>query len=61
MVEYLMYTRLKLKVWLHSAVEKICGGVYLFEDEDSVKAYMDCEIVKGCTKMRHRKSDGKPH
>ena len=37
----------ELEGWLHSAEEKICGGVYLFEDEASVKAYLDCEIVKG--------------
>lgn len=61
MVEYLMYTRLNWKVWLHSAVEKICGSEYLFEDEASVKAYMDCEIVNGCPKARPKKSDGKPH
>jgi hypothetical protein len=47
MVEYLMYTRLNWKVWFHRVVEKICGGVSLFEDEASVNAYMDCEIVKG--------------
>jgi len=38
---------LKWKVWLHNAEEKSCGGVYLFEDDASVKAYLDSDIVKG--------------
>jgi len=38
---------LKWKVWLHNSEEKSCGGVYLFKDDDSVKAYLDSEIVKG--------------
>ncbi len=38
---------LKWKVWLHNAEEKSCGGIYLFEDGASVKAYLDSEIVAG--------------
>ena len=38
---------LKWKVWIHNAEEKSCGGIYLFEDEASVKAYLDSEIVAG--------------
>ncbi len=38
---------LKWKVWLHNAEEKSCGGIYLFEDGASVKAYLDSEIVTG--------------
>jgi len=38
---------LKWKVWLHNAEEKSCGGIYLFEDDASVKAYLDGEIVAG--------------
>jgi hypothetical protein len=38
---------LKWTVWLHNADEKSCGGIYLFKDEDSVKAYLDSEIVAG--------------
>jgi hypothetical protein len=38
---------LKWKVWLHNSEEKSCGGIYLFEDEASVKAYLDSEIVAG--------------
>ena len=38
---------LKWKVWLHNVEEKSCGGIYLFEDDASVKAYLDSEIVAG--------------
>ena len=38
---------LKWKVWIHNGEEKSCGGIYLFEDEASVKAYLDSEIVAG--------------
>ena len=38
---------LKWKVWIHAAEDKSCGGVYLFEDEDSVTAYLNSDIVKG--------------
>jgi hypothetical protein len=38
---------LKWKVWLHNAEEKSLGGIYLFEDEASVKACLDSEIVAG--------------
>ena len=38
---------LKWKVWIHNAEEKSCGGIYLFKDEASVKAYLDSEIVAG--------------
>ncbi len=38
---------LKWKVWIHNAEEKSCGGIYLFEDEASVTAYLNSEIVAG--------------
>ena len=38
---------LKWKVWIHNAEEKSCGGIYLFEDGTSVKAYLDSDIVAG--------------
>jgi len=38
---------LKWKVWIHNAEEKSCGGIYLFEDGASVKAYLDSDIVAG--------------
>ena len=38
---------LKWKVWIHNPEEKSCGGIYLFKDDASVKAYLDSEIVKG--------------
>jgi len=38
---------LKWKVWIHNAEDKSCGGIYLWEDGASVKAYLDSEIVAG--------------
>ena len=38
---------LEWKTWLHNEEEKSAGGVYLFKDEASVKAYLDGEIVSG--------------
>ncbi len=43
---------LKWKVWLHNAEEKSLGGIYLFEDEASVKAYMDSEVAKMASSSR---------
>jgi hypothetical protein len=43
---------LKWKVWLHNAEEKSLGGIYLFEDEDSVKAYRDSEVAKMASSSR---------
>jgi hypothetical protein len=37
---------LKWKIWIYNAEEKSRGGIYLFEDEASVKAYMDSEVAK---------------
>jgi hypothetical protein len=37
---------LKWKVWIHNAEEKSLGGIYLFEDEASVKAFLDSEGEK---------------
>ena len=38
---------LQWKVWLHNGEEKSAGGILLFEDEASVKEYLDSEIVAG--------------
>ena len=35
------------KVWLMNEAEKSAGGIYLFEDDASVKAYLKGEIVAG--------------
>lgn len=35
------------KVWLVNEAEKSAGGIYLFEDGASVKAYLKGEIVAG--------------
>jgi hypothetical protein len=43
---------LKWKVWLHNAEEKSLGGIYLFEDEASVKAYIDSEVAKMASSSR---------
>jgi len=39
--------RLGVETWLHDEKEKSGGGIYLFEEEVSVKAYLDREIVAG--------------
>ncbi len=36
---------LEWKVWLHDPEKKTCGGIYLFKDETSCKAYLDGKIV----------------
>ena len=41
---------LQWKVWIHNGEEKSAGGIYLFEDEASVKGYLDSEIVSGLMK-----------
>ena len=38
------------KVWLMNEAEKSAGGIYLFEDDASVKAYLNGEIVAGIMK-----------
>jgi len=38
---------LEWKVWIHNAAEKTAGGILLFTDAASVKAYLDGEIVAG--------------
>ena len=43
---------LKWKVWLHNPEEKSLGGIYLFEDEASVKAYLDSEGAKMASSSR---------
>jgi len=35
------------KVWLMNEAEKSAGGIYLFKDDASVKAYLKGEIVAG--------------
>jgi hypothetical protein len=34
------------KVWIHDGEDKSAGGVYLFEDKDSVTAYLNSDIIK---------------
>ena len=41
---------LNWKVWLMNEAEKSFCGVYLFEDEAKVKAYLEGEIVAGVNK-----------
>ena len=36
---------LRWKVWIMNEAENEAGGIYLFEDEASVKAYLDGPIV----------------
>jgi rhodanese-related sulfurtransferase len=38
---------LRWKVWLKNAAEGEAGGIYLFEDEAAVKAFLDGPIVAG--------------
>jgi len=38
------------KVWLMNEAEKSAGGIYLFEDDASVKAYLKGEIIAGMKK-----------
>ncbi|UCF59394.1 MAG: YdhR family protein [Candidatus Bathyarchaeota archaeon] len=38
------------KVWLMNEAEKSAGGIYLFEDDASVNAYLNGEIVAGIMK-----------
>jgi len=38
---------LEWKIWLHDEEKKSAGGIYLFQDGASVKAYLDSEIVAG--------------
>jgi len=38
---------LEWKIWLHNEETKSAGGIYLFQDGASVKAYLDGEIVAG--------------
>ena len=35
------------KVWLMNEEEKEAGGIYLFEDEASLKAYLDSPLAAG--------------
>jgi len=35
------------KIWLVNEAEKSAGGIYLFEDDASVKAFLQGEIVAG--------------
>ena len=36
---------LRWKVWLMNEAEEAAGGIYLFEDEDSLQSYLDGPIV----------------
>jgi hypothetical protein len=38
---------LEWKVWKINQEKKECGGVYLFKDEATVKAYLDSELYAG--------------
>ena len=35
------------KIWLMNEAEKSAGGIYLFKDEASAKAYVNGEIIAG--------------
>jgi hypothetical protein len=35
------------KIWLMNATEKSAGGIYLFKDEATARAYANGDIVKG--------------
>lgn len=41
---------LEWKVWKINQEKKSCGGVYLFMDEATVKAYLDSELFAGVKK-----------
>jgi len=38
---------LRWKVWIMNEAEKEAGGIYMFEDEASVKAYLDGPLAAG--------------
>ena len=38
---------LRWKVWLLNEAEQECGGIYLFDDEDSLAAYLAGPIIGG--------------
>jgi len=38
------------KIWMINNEDKTGGGIYLFEDDASVKAYLDSELVAGLMK-----------
>ncbi len=38
------------KIWLMNPREKAAGGIYLFKDEASARAYVNGPIVKGALK-----------
>ena len=39
------------KVWIVNEAEKIAGGIYLFEDEASVEAYLKGPIIAAMKKV----------
>ena len=41
---------LRWKVWIMNEAESEAGGIYLFEDEASLKAYTESDIVAGIVK-----------
>jgi hypothetical protein len=38
---------LRWKIWLMNEKEREAGGIYLFEDETSLQAYLDSELAAG--------------
>jgi len=34
------------KIWTEKAVEKLAGGIYLFEDEESAQAYLEMHAAR---------------
>ena len=38
---------LEWKTWIHNEEEKSAGGIYLFKDEETVKNYLESDIVSG--------------
>ena len=38
---------LRWKIWIMNEQENEAGGIYLFDDEDSMKAYLEGPIIAG--------------
>ena len=41
---------LQWKIWILNPEEKTGGGIYLFEDDKTLKEYLDSELVAGLMK-----------
>jgi hypothetical protein len=47
--QYAKVPGLRWKVWIINEAEKIAGGIYLFDDEASLKAGLDSQLTKTVT------------